>query len=142
MSHRLREAMRMLDHDIFGPLGEEGKVVEADETGRFCASTYIVTFYRPSYIEMTMASERTIAASEFKAKCLDLLDQLASRKLTRLCVTKRGRIVAVVTPPDDIREVEHLHGFLRGSVLAPDGFDFTAPALDEPLSADRGNIHE
>src|SRR5271169_6380411 len=46
-----------------------------------------------------MAYETTITASEFKAKCLDLLDQLATRRLTRLSVTKRGRIVAVVTPP-------------------------------------------
>jgi prevent-host-death family protein len=89
-----------------------------------------------------MASEHTITASEFKAKCPDLLDQLASRKLTRLLVTKRGRIVAVVTPPDDIRELQDLHGFMSGSVVAPDGFAFTAPALDEPLSADRGHIHE
>jgi antitoxin (DNA-binding transcriptional repressor) of toxin-antitoxin stability system len=89
-----------------------------------------------------MASEYTITASEFKAKCLGLLDQLATRKLTRLTVTKRGRVVAVVTPPDDGRDIRELHGFMRGSVLAPDGFDFTAPTLDESLSADRGHIHE
>src|SRR5271163_5141111 len=46
-------------------------------------------------------SEATITASEFKAKCLNLLDQLTTSKLTRLRVTKRGRIVAVVTPPDE-----------------------------------------
>jgi hypothetical protein len=46
-----------------------------------------------------MASEYTITASEFKAKCLGLLDQLANRKLTRLSVTKHGRIVAIITPP-------------------------------------------
>jgi hypothetical protein len=34
-----------------------------------------------------MVSEITISASEFKAKCLGLLDQLATRKLTRLCIT-------------------------------------------------------
>jgi prevent-host-death family protein len=89
-----------------------------------------------------MASETTITASEFKAKCLDLLDQLATGKLTRLRVTKRGRIVAVVTPPDEAGDLRQVHGFMRGSVVAPDGFDFTAPTLDEPLSADRGNIHE
>ena len=89
-----------------------------------------------------MACETTIRASEFKAKCLDLLDQLATRKLTRLFVTKRGRIVAVVAPPDEAGDLRRLHGFMRGSVVAPDGFDFTAPTLDEPLSADRGKIHE
>ena len=83
----------------------------------------------------------TITASEFKAKCLDLFDQLAARRLTRLCVTKRGRIVAIVTPPDNTEDLGDLHGFMRGSVVATDGFDFTAPALDEPLTADRGRIH-
>ncbi len=83
----------------------------------------------------------TITASEFKAKCLDLFDQLAARKLTRLCITKRGRIVAIVTPPDNTEDLGDLHGFMRGSVIAPDGFDFTAPALDEPLTADQGRIH-
>jgi antitoxin (DNA-binding transcriptional repressor) of toxin-antitoxin stability system len=89
-----------------------------------------------------MAAEQTITASEFKAKCLNLLDQLANRKLTRLCVTKRGRLVAVVTPPDEPGDPTGLHGFMRGSVVAPSGFDFTAPALDEHLSADQGRIHE
>jgi len=42
-----------------------------------------------------VASEHTITASKFKAKCLGLLDQLANRKLTRLSVTKDGRMVAV-----------------------------------------------
>jgi antitoxin (DNA-binding transcriptional repressor) of toxin-antitoxin stability system len=89
-----------------------------------------------------MVSEITISASEFKAKCLGLLDQLAARKLTRLCITKRGRIVAIMIPPEDGRDLGELHGFMRGSVVAPDGFDFTAPALDEPFSADQGHIHE
>jgi antitoxin (DNA-binding transcriptional repressor) of toxin-antitoxin stability system len=89
-----------------------------------------------------MAAEYTITASEFKAKCLGLLDQLANRKMTRLLVTKHGRVVAIVTPPDDVPNARELHGFMRGSVVAPDGFDFTVPALDEPLSADQGHIHE
>jgi antitoxin (DNA-binding transcriptional repressor) of toxin-antitoxin stability system len=89
-----------------------------------------------------MASEYTITASEFKAKCLGLLDQLANRKLTRLSVTKHGRVVAILTPPDDATDIRELHRFMGGSVVAPDGFDFTSPALDEPLSADQGQVHE
>ena len=88
-----------------------------------------------------MPAERVITASEFKAKCLALLDQLAARKLTRLSITKRGRVVAVLTPPEDA-DFDELYGFMRGSVVAPAGFDFTAPALDEPLSAEQGRIHE
>ncbi len=46
-----------------------------------------------------MQQELTISASAFKARCLDLMDQLASHKLTRITVTKRGKPVSVVQPP-------------------------------------------
>jgi prevent-host-death family protein len=83
-----------------------------------------------------------IAASEFKAKCLDLMDQLAARKLTRIVVTKRGRPVAVLTPPPTAEEIaEGLFGCLKGRMVAPADFDFTAPVLDEPLDAAEGILH-
>ena len=84
-----------------------------------------------------------ISAAAFKAKCLGLMDQLAARKLTRIVVTKRGRPVAVLSPPptsDGAAEV--LFGSMRGTVHAPKGFDFTAPVLDEPLNAAEGRIYE
>ena len=84
-----------------------------------------------------------IAASEFKAKCLDLMDQLAARKLDRIVVTKRGRPVAVLTPPPTPEEVaEGLFGCLKGRMVAPADFDFTAPVLDEPLNAAEGRLYE
>ena len=89
-----------------------------------------------------MTYDQIITATEFKAKCLDIFDRLAARSLTRVTVTKRGKIVAILTPPEDSEAaVRQIHGFMRGSVIAPDGFDFTAPALDEPLSADQGELH-
>jgi hypothetical protein len=30
---------------------------------------------------------------------------------------------------------------MRGSVIIPEDFDLTAPALDEPLDAERGILH-
>lgn len=39
--------------------------------------------------------EKTISASEFKAKCLKILDRLGPEGIT---VTKRGRPIARVTP--------------------------------------------
>ena len=90
-----------------------------------------------------MLSSQTFTATEFKAKCLDILDRLAAHKLTRVAVTKRGRVVAILTPPEVSEEVARgLHGFMEGTVKAPEGFDYTAPVLDEPLSADRGDIHQ
>ena len=89
-----------------------------------------------------MPSVQTYTATDFKAKCLDIFDRLASRKLTRVTVTKRGKIVAVLSPPDaPDAAVRDLHGFMRGSVIMPEGFDLTAPILDEPMTADTGALH-
>jgi antitoxin (DNA-binding transcriptional repressor) of toxin-antitoxin stability system len=90
---------------------------------------------------MTMQATPTFTATDFKARCLDIFDKLAARKLTRVTITKRGKVVAVLTPPDEPEATARLlHGFLRGSVVAPDGFDFTAPVLDEPFSAANGEL--
>jgi prevent-host-death family protein len=84
-----------------------------------------------------------IAASAFKAKCLDLMDQLAERKLMRIVVTKHGRPVAVLSPPPTREEAaDAFFGFMKGTVHAPDDFDFTAPVLDEPLNAAAGRLCE
>jgi len=46
-------------------------------------------------------TELTINASSFKARCLEIMDQLAARKLTRVTITKRGKPVSVMQPPPD-----------------------------------------
>lgn len=90
-----------------------------------------------------MPVTQTIAASEFKAKCLDILERLSARQLERVVITKRGRPVAVLTPPvSEADAVRELHGFLRGSVVGLHGVDLTAPVLDEPLNAASGELHE
>jgi antitoxin (DNA-binding transcriptional repressor) of toxin-antitoxin stability system len=93
--------------------------------------------------EMTVSQSQTITATDFKARCLEIFDRLASRKLTRVLVTKRGKVVAVLTPPDEPEaSARLLYGFMEGSVIAPEGFDFTESALDEPFSAAGGKLHE
>jgi antitoxin (DNA-binding transcriptional repressor) of toxin-antitoxin stability system len=90
-----------------------------------------------------MSGSETISATEFKAKCLEILDRISSHQLERAVVTKRGRVVAVlVRPEDEADQVRRLHGFMRGSVVIPSGIDLTAPTLVEPLSAGRGKLHE
>jgi prevent-host-death family protein len=85
---------------------------------------------------------RTVSASEFKAKCLDILDRIRSKELERVVVTKRGVPVAVlVPPPANAVEVGRLHGFLRGSVVVPPEVDLTAPIADEAFAAEEGTIH-
>ena len=89
-----------------------------------------------------MVTMETVSASEFKAKCLDLLDQVGTRRIGPLGITKHGRIVAVLMPPVSPEQAaQELHGFLRGSVLVPEGADLTAPVLDEPLDAEGGSLH-
>jgi prevent-host-death family protein len=48
---------------------------------------------------MTMKPLRSIAASEFKATCLEILDRVA-REGSAYIVTKRGKPVAQVVPVD------------------------------------------
>lgn len=54
-----------------------------------------------------------IGATEFKARCLELLDDVQSSKRD-LVITKRGKPVAKVVP---IREEKPLFGFLKGAVV-------------------------
>ena len=90
-----------------------------------------------------MPKSEIVSASEFKAKCLELFDRLSGRELDCIEVTKRGRVVAVVRPPEASAEaVERLHGFQRGSVTAPADFDWTAPVLAEPWIADEPKRRE
>ena len=89
-----------------------------------------------------MPATQTISASEFKAKCLDILDRLADRTLERVVITKRGRVVATLIPPEDAAAaVQEIHGFMRGSVALPPGFDLTAPVADESFAAEHGELH-
>ena len=82
-----------------------------------------------------------VTATEFKAKCLDLLDQVNSGAIARLEVTKRGKVVAVVTKPPATAGGD-LHGFMRGSVIVPPDLDLTAPTGgDAPTDAELGILH-
>jgi len=84
----------------------------------------------------------TVSATEFKAKCLDLLDQVGTRRIGRLEITKHGKVVAVLVPPESREDaVRQLHGFLRGSVVVPEEVDLTAPVLVETLDAEQGGLH-
>ena len=59
-----------------------------------------------------------ISATEFKAKCLAILDDVEASGNT-VTVTKRGRPVATVGPAK-IKEFPSLKGCLEGIVVIPD----------------------
>ena len=58
-----------------------------------------------------------ISATEFKAKCLSILDQVQARGET-VTITKRGKVVAQLVPAADASEKPWL--VLRGAVLKYD----------------------
>lgn len=57
--------------------------------------------------------DKTIAAGEFKAKCLHLLDEVAAQRAP-LVITKRGKPVAKLVPIDD--EPVTLFGRMAGTI--------------------------
>jgi antitoxin (DNA-binding transcriptional repressor) of toxin-antitoxin stability system len=84
----------------------------------------------------------TMTATEFKAKCLEIFDQLKAGEIEKLTITKRGEPVAVLRGPESEADLlRNLYGSMRGSVIIPEGFDLTAPVLDEALDAENGILH-
>ena len=61
---------------------------------------------------VSMIKDRTISATEFKAKCLSILEQLDSRGIV---VTKRGRPLARVLPARPLAN-ERLIGSMKGRI--------------------------
>jgi len=59
--------------------------------------------------------QSTIAAGEFKSKCLKLLDQVAAERQT-LVITKHGKPVAQVAPMPAKEWIDPI-GAMRGSVI-------------------------
>ena len=74
---------------------------------------------------------KTVKAGEFKTHCLRLLDDVAAGG-EALLVTKRGRPVALVSPPPAV--VDDVVDDLRGSVIFEE--DLVSP-IDEAWEVDR-----
>ena len=81
---------------------------------------------------MATHAERTMSATEFKAKCLDVMDQLAARTLDRVVVTKRGRpvMVAAAAIAPDKPDPLAAFGCMKGTIIIPGDLDLTAPVFD------------
>lgn len=65
---------------------------------------------------------RVMAAAEFKARCLEVMDEVAATG-EPIVLTKRGKPVAQIVPV--AHKPETLRGFLRGSVKS--GKDVISP---------------
>ena len=87
-------------------------------------------------------TKQTINATEFKARCLELLDQVDRGDLQELAVTKRGQIVARLVPPNrPPASMAEWRESMRGTVHIPSGFDLTAPVSDAVWDAELGILH-
>jgi prevent-host-death family protein len=81
---------------------------------------WLLDILRTGLIVKTMKSVKRVAATEFKAKCLDMLDRVEA---TRECIviTKRGRPVAEVIPiardkPQSLLGSVTFYGDIVGSI--------------------------
>ena len=70
-------------------------------------------------------AEVTVGVTAFKPKSLDLIEQVASGKLSRVVLTKRGRPVAALVPFGD--RPEGLWGALAAIMEPVQGMDLTEP---------------
>lgn len=71
---------------------------------------------------------KTISISEFKARCLALVDQVKKTGQT-LVITKRGEPIAQVVPPPEVPKPKSWLGCMRksGEIVG----DIISPATDE-----------
>ena len=69
---------------------------------------------------------RKMPAGAFKAHCLAVMDEVRTRRETVL-VTKRGRPVAKLVPPD--QDLDDIYHFLRGKGVVAG--DVISPAIEE-----------
>jgi prevent-host-death family protein len=78
-----------------------------------------------------MTKQKEIAAGEFKAKCLQLMDSVQKTKMP-IIITKRGKPVAKLIPIDG--DVNDFFGCMKGSVrvvgdiVSPIAIDWEANA--------------
>ncbi|MFN7129907.1 MAG: type II toxin-antitoxin system Phd/YefM family antitoxin [Brevundimonas sp.] len=77
-----------------------------------------------------VSGEVVITATEFKAKCLDLLDRVNSGEIRRVRVTKRGKEVAVLAGSAVHEGRGDFIGWQAGSVNLPDDLDIDGPIYD------------
>ncbi len=95
-------------------------------------------------------TETMMNVTAFKAKCSEIFDQLAAGEIDKVTVTKRGRVVGVLTRPEPKAETlpkpkaetwEEWVASMKGSVVMPPGFDPTAPAFDGVWDAEMAILH-
>lgn len=91
-----------------------------------------------------------MSVTEFKAKCLDLIDKLSRHEIDSIELTKRGKPVAVVKPSEALKsrtfeealaDMRAWQATMKGSVRIDPDFDLTQPVFDiEDFNAYHGKL--
>jgi prevent-host-death family protein len=91
-----------------------------------------------------------MSVTEFKAKCLDLIDKLARHEIDSIELTKRGKPVAVVSPKEAAKpktmeealaELREWQKGMRGLLWIDPEYDLTQPTGDlEEMNAYHGRL--
>lgn len=79
---------------------------------------------------MAGLAEKTVSATEFKAKCLDLMDEMSVGRLRCVHITKRGKPFLSMAPSRASRPSERIFSVFEGSVSWSDSLDLTEPVVD------------
>jgi prevent-host-death family protein len=86
--------------------------------------------------QMTMGICMQVPAGEFKAKCLKLMEQVA-RTRRAIVITKRGKPVAKLVPPDEPEPRTPFFGYMagigeiRGDIVNEPSVEWSALTGDE-----------
>mgnify|MGYP000512919666 CR=1 FL=1 len=79
--------------------------------------------------------EVVITATEFKAKCLELLDRVKSGTVRKVRITKRGEEVGLLTAPRvDVEEAwdpKSMYGSMKGQFIVDPNLDLTKPIYEQ-----------
>jgi prevent-host-death family protein len=78
---------------------------------------------------MRKARETEIPVTEFKAKCLSVIEKVASGKTGRVVLTKRGKPVAALVSVS--KALPNPRGALKGIAFIPPGVDISEPTGED-----------
>ena len=65
-----------------------------------------------------------VPVTEFKAKCLELIQEVHDRKRNSVVITKRGKPFAKLVP---VETPKSIFGCMKGMVTIAEGVDLTEP---------------
>ena len=95
--------------------------------------TIVILSANHMYMELTMQMEQSIKASEFKAKCLRLMD-IVNESGKEIVITKNGKPVSKLVPYR--KRPKSLFGLHKGQIVSHDDLieplDLNWEACDDP----------